>query len=169
MAGKVWRYMVWMLPAWLVLLAAVSCGDTNCMENRSSVPYATFYNDSVVPQRITIDSVSVYGIGQPGDSLLLDTARRVSSTYLPLRDGRDTTRFVIRYEQRNLHPRYKADTLTIVYHSYVKFVSAECGAMFNYIIDSLGYTTWQLASAKVVQQEVNNREMENIQLFYRTR
>ena len=167
--GKFCKYIVLGLPVWLVLVAAVSCGDSNCMENRSSVPYAVFYNDSVVPQRISIDSVSVYGIGQPGDSMLLDTARRVSSTYLPLRDGRDTTRFVIRYEQRNLDPRYKADTLTIIYHSYVRFVSAECGAMFNYIIDSLGYTTWQIASAQVVQREVNNLQAENVQLFYRTR
>ena len=164
--GKILRYITVTLPVWLVICAFVSCNDTGCMENRSSIPYVTIYSDSTVPQPIYIDSLTVYGIGQVGDSMLLDTAMRVSSMFLPLRDNRDTTRFVIRYDQERINPRYKTDTLTLVYRSYVYFASAECGAMFNYIIDSLGYTTYQLQSAKLVRNEITNLSMENIQLFY---
>ena len=93
--GKFLRYITITLPVWLVLIAFISCNDTGCMENRSSIPYVTIYSDSTVPQTIYIDSLTVYGVGQIGDSMLLDTAMNVSSMYLPLRDDKDTTRFVI--------------------------------------------------------------------------
>lgn len=70
------------------------------------------------------------------------------------------------YDQENLNPRYKFDTLTFVYHSYVKFESAECGAMFNYVIDDFRYTTHQLVSATLLTKEIDNLNIENVKLFY---
>ena len=66
----------------------------------------------------------------------------------------------------DLNPRYKFDTLTFVYHSYVKFESAECGAMFNYVIDDFRYTTHQLVSATLLTKEIDNLNIENVKLFY---
>ena len=58
--GKFLRYITITLPVWLVLIAFISCNDTGCMENRSSIPYVTIYSDSTVPQTIYIDSLTVY-------------------------------------------------------------------------------------------------------------
>lgn len=149
----------------LLGIGFVSCGDDGCMENRSSIPLIAFYSDADTTRRVSIDSLMVWGIGQINDSLLLDTAS-VSQFMAPLRDDMDTTRYVLRYDQKNLNPRYKFDTLTFVYHSNIKFESAECGAMFNYIIDDFKYTTHQLVSAKLLTREIDNMNIENVKLFY---
>lgn len=153
------------LVVFLLGIGFVSCGDDGCMENRSSIPLIAFYSDADTTQRVAIDSLTVWGIGQINDSLLLDTAS-VNQFMAPLRDGVDTTKYVLRYDQENLNPRYKFDTLTFVYHSYVKFDSAECGAMFNYVIDDFRYTTHQLVSATLLTKEIDNLNIENVKLFY---
>lgn len=153
-----------------ILIASVvfqACGDVGCMDNRSSIPYITFYSQQSPTQSVVIDSLSVYGIGQRDDSLLFDTIT-AKSLLLPLRNDKDTTRYVLRYDKKNIHPAYKRDTLTLVYHSYIYFASAECGAMFNYIIDSLGYTTYQIVSAELLTKDVRNQSVENIKLYFRT-
>lgn len=149
----------------LPLLCSTACNTEACLESKTSIFSAAFYAYGDSGVKVIIDSVSVYGVGQYKDSLLVDTAN-ISSFQATLRSDRDTTQYVIRYDQHNLNPRYKRDTLTFVYHTYIEFESAECGAMYNYVIDDFRYTTWQIVDARLMTQEFNNQDVENVLLYY---
>lgn len=165
--GKILNCTIFVFCTMIIVLAVGSCSDTGCMDNRSSIPYVTFFSQDSPKSAVSIDSLTVYGIDQINDSVLFDTIT-AKSLLLPLRNDKDTTRFVLRYDQKNISPAYKTDTLTFVYRSYIYFASAECGAMFNYVIDSLGYTTYQIVSAELINVEVRNQSIETVKLFFRT-
>gem|GEM_PF-3718662 len=115
---------------------------------------------------LSVDSISIFGIGQPTDSMLLDSAVAVTQVYLPLRFTQDSTQYVIHYEQQGLSsPRYN-DTLTFVYRSYPYFVSIDCGAMYNFVIDTCRYTRNILDSVSVTVPEITNKNVESIRIFY---
>lgn len=155
-----------LIPAFSLLSGIISCNDSGCMDNRSSIPLAQFYNEEKKSEQLQLDSVTIFGIGQKNDSLLLDSANSVTRINLPFRNSNDTTRFVIRYNiKANVNHQYD-DTLTFIYRSYPYFASIECGSMFNYIIDKYEYTTHTLVSMEVVAPEINNQNNENIRLYY---
>lgn len=155
----------------IVVVVALSmllsgCESSGCHENRSSIPQATLYASNNLTQKIAVDSISVYGIGQWQDSLLLDCAHNISSFKLPFRNDIDTTRYVIRFDMKALaSPQYN-DTLTFVYRRHPYFISGDCGVVFNYYIDNMHYTRNLLDSVALVAQEVNNIEQETIRLYY---
>ena len=60
--------------------ALVSCGDDSCYDNGSSLPLAAFYMDD---NQTTVTGLTIKGIGNPGDSLLLDNSS-AKEIYLPL-------------------------------------------------------------------------------------
>ena len=96
-------------------LVLSNCGSNGCVDNRSSIPLAQFYSYDAQETALSVDSISIFGIGQPTDSMLLDSAVAVTQVYLPLRFTQDSTQYVIHYEQQGLSsPRYN-DTLTFVY------------------------------------------------------
>lgn len=143
-----------------------SCGSDGCVENRNSIPRAQFYSYNNQALALAIDSISIYGIGQPNDSMLLDSAVAVSQVYLPLRFTQDSTQYVIRYLQQSLSsPRYN-DTLTFVYQAYPYFASIDCGAMYNFNIDTCRYTRNVLDSVAVILREITNVDEESVRLFY---
>lgn len=158
------------LAGWLSLCAGAlllgSCGSDGCVENRNSIPRAQFYSYDAQEAALSVDSISVFGIGQPGDSMLLDSAVAVSQVYLPLRFTQDSTQYVIRYLQQSLSsPRYN-DTLTFVYRAYPYFASIDCGAMYNFNIDTCRYTRNVLDSVSVIVREITNVDVESVRLFY---
>lgn len=150
-----------------ILLLLASCGSNGCYENRSSIPMAKFYAYNYPTKTVSIDSISIYGIGQRNDSLLLDCARRVSSLQLPLRNDADTTQYVIRYETKSIpSSSLYNDTLTWIYTRYPYFISGDCGVVFNYAIDTVLYTRNMLDSVAVMVDEVTNQDQETIRLYY---
>ena len=38
--------------------------------------------------------------------------------------------------------------------------------MYNYVIDDFRYTTWQIVDARLMTQEFNNQDVENVLLYY---
>lgn len=156
---------VWVLILWSVLSA---CNDLGCLDNQSSIPLAKLYamNNSPIPQEISIDSISVYGVGQRNDSLLIDSAMNVSQIMFPFRGDVDSSQFVIRYNYSWNSDRRRDDTLTFFYESYIYFASLECGSMFNYTLDSIRYTRHQIDSIRILTPEITNRNVTNFQLFY---
>lgn len=155
---------------WLCLCAGAlvssGCGSDGCVENRNSVPRAQFYSYDAQELPLVVDSISVFGIGQPADSMLLDSAVAVSQVYLPLRISQDSTQYVIRYLQQSLSSPRNNDTLTFVYRSYPYFASIDCGAMFNFSIDTCRYTRHVLDSVAVTVREITNEDVESVRLFY---
>ncbi len=142
------------------------CTGEGCIDNRSSVPLAKFYSYDEQETPLSIDSISIYGVGQATDSLLLDMGMKVSQVYLPLRFTRDTTQYVIRYEQRALSAPQYNDTLTFIYRPYPYFESIDCGAMYNYSIDTCQYTRNVLDSVAVTHPEITNKPDESVRIFY---
>lgn len=159
-----WRLFISMVPAILLLLAA--CGESGCYENRSSIPRAAFYAYNMPESTIAVDSIEVYGVGHPTDSLLVAAASGTSSLYLPFRSDADTTRYVIHYAAQALADTANNDTLTFAYNRFPYFISEDCGVVFNYTITRFEYTRHMLDSAALVTPEVTNEDTETIQLFY---
>ena len=83
-------------------LVLSNCGSNGCVDNRSSIPLAQFYSYDAQETALSVDSISIFGIGQPTDSMLLDSAVAVTQVYLPLRFTQDSTQYVIHYEQQGL-------------------------------------------------------------------
>ena len=53
-------------------LVLSNCGSNGCVDNRSSIPLAQFYSYDAQETALSVDSISIFGIGQPTDSMLLD-------------------------------------------------------------------------------------------------
>ena len=149
-----------------------SCSTSGCLENQSALPKALFYTASVsesgdVTDRIvSIDSIQVWGVGSPGDSLLVDG--RASSTYLPLRSSASSVSFCFHYTQRNLSSSALNDTLTLTYTSNPRFISEECGAMYFYTFTSLSSTRHLIDSVKLTDSLVTNFDKETLRIYFRT-
>ncbi len=155
-----------------ILLLFARCGDTACLDNRSSTPVVALYA-SGTSTAISIDSISVYGVGQVSGTPLVDSVATLSSFDMPLpiitTDAEtDTVSYVIAYNfVDSLYAPYYNDTITFVYSCYPFFDSAECGAMYNYEIVDYSYTTHSfLDYMEVVQTTVNNVDAEHIRLYY---
>ena len=155
-----------------LLLFLTSCSTSGCLENQSALPKALFYTASVsesgdVTDRIvSIDSIQVWGVGSPGDSLLVDG--RASSTYLPLRSSASSVRFCFHYTQRNLSSSALNDTLTLTYTSDPRFISEECGAMYFYTVTSLSSTRHLIDSVRLTDSLVTNFDKETLRIYFRT-
>ena len=52
-------------------LVLSNCGSNGCVDNRSSIPLAQFYSYDAQETALSVDSISIFGIGQPTDSMLL--------------------------------------------------------------------------------------------------
>ncbi len=144
-----------------------SCNNTGCTENQNSLPLAGFYS-MTTHAKIALDSISIGGVNAPGDSLLVNNGRGVSSVYLPFRSSRQTSSFFIHYEQKDLSSPALNDTITFDYTSFPVFVSEECGAMYHYTITNTSYTRHIIDSVSVTDPVITNIEMERIKLFFRT-
>ncbi len=148
-----------------VLLLLTSCSSTGCLENQSSLPLAGFYS-SRTQEGIAIDSLQVWGVGAPGDSMLVDGVAR--NTYLPLRSSMEIASFCFHYDQKELSSPLLNDTITLSYSSQPRFVSEECGAMYFYEIKTLHHTCHLIDSVVLVQPEVNNIDRETMRIYFRT-
>lgn len=164
MAVKKGYIAVLLMAIFAVMLS--SCDSTGCHENRSSIPQAALYAYNAPTSPVSADSISVYGVGQWKDSLLLDCAMGVSTFKIPFRNDADTTQYVIHYDAKSVASDRYNDTLTFIYRRHPYFISGDCGVVYNYYIDTFRYTTNMLDSAALMTKEVNNEEQETIRLYY---
>ena len=68
----------------IAIAALSSCGSSECFDNQSTLPLAGFYSMQT-RTAITVDSLTVYGIGAPGDSILVDNGKEL----LTIADGQN--------------------------------------------------------------------------------
>lgn len=154
--------MTWhnLLVSVVAAAALVACSNEGCMNNRNSIPMAGFYLLDG-EQSISVSKLEVYGIGSPGDSLLLDTARSNHQIYLPLRGDLDRARFA--FASGNL-----ADTLTINYKSWPYFDGEDCGAMWRYELTSVSYNRTLIDSVLITDPLITNIERERLMIFLKS-
>lgn len=146
----------------LILSAAcaaflIACSNEGCLNNRNSIPMAGFYLLEG-EQSISVSKLEIYGIGAPGDSLLLDTARSNHQVYLPLRGDLKCAQFAFRSGG-------VSDTLTINYNSWPYFDGEDCGAMWRYELTSLSYNRTLIDSVLITDPLITNIERERLMIF----
>lgn len=147
-------------------IALASCSNKECFDNQNTLPLAGFYSMQTQSQ-ITVDSLTIYGIGAKGDANLLDNGS-TSSIYMPMPISGDNARFVFHYNATRLNYIELNDTLTIHYNSYPKFVSNECGAIYNYEVKDFTCTNHLIDSVAIPTMEFNNIDIEVIKIYFRT-
>ena len=105
----------------MIIMAA--CSGSECYDNKNYLPLAGFYSSQERPAAITLDSISIYGIGAPGDSILEDSVRGLSQCYLPFRIDEGNTTYVIRYLTGLLGRYHIDDTIRFNYDIEPWFLS----------------------------------------------
>ena len=158
--------MRFLLPIVLVLAALylTACNDDSCYDNGSSLPLAAFYLGN---SQQTITGLTIMGIGAPGDSLLADSSA-LKEVYLPLRASVGTTRYAISRwvgagtpMAQQLH-----DTLTLDYEPIAYFHSAECGAMYNFVLHDVRCTINGIDSVVVITPLVTNSRTPALRIYF---
>jgi len=148
------------------------CANDECLDNKNSLPLAGFYaSDSMAstlkPTAISLDSVTIYGIGAPGDSLLHDSVRGLTRSYLPFQIDKGETQYVIRYHQKELSKFDLADTITFRYDPVPFFVSSACGVIYDYRDVRIETTHWIIDSVTCPLGYIDNADIENIKIYFR--
>ena len=146
------------------LLRLAACGDNSCYDNGSSLPLATCYMGT---SQQTITGLTIMGIGALGDSLIADSSA-LKEVYLPLRASVGTTSYAISRwvgvgtpMAQQLH-----DTLTLDYEPVLFFHSEECGAMYNFDIHHLDYTTNGIDSVVLLTHLITNSRTPALSIHF---
>lgn len=155
------------LAAVAVVSLAGGCTSGECLDNRNSLPLAGCYASLPEPSAVSIDSVSIYGIGAPGDSVLLDSVKSLQQAHLPFRLGTGRTQYVIHYLQRGLPEAASRDTLTFTYTERPYFVSEACGAVYYFEDVKATATSHFIDSVTCPAGRITNRNIENIRIYFR--
>lgn len=146
---------------------ATGCTNSECYDNKNSLPLAGFYSSAEKPQSIALDSISILGIGAPGDSILQDSVRGLSEVYLPFRIDQSSTTYEIRYLSGEAGLLKLKDLITFNYDIVPMFVSQACGAVYYYKITSIDYTKNFIDSVVCPTGEITNANRENIKIYFR--
>ena len=151
----------------LIVWIITGCSTSECYDNQNSLPLAGFYSSQEVPAAITIDSITILGVGAPGDSILQDSVRSISEVYLPFRIDQESTTYAIYYLQGILGEWGIHDIITFNYEIVPMFVSAACGTVYYYKMKSIDYTTNIIDSVTCPTGEITNANVENLKIYFR--
>lgn len=142
------------------------CNSTGCLENRSSIPKAGFYDSA--DRQISLDSVSITGVGVEGGEPINTVGTAISAISLPMRSTKDNTTWVFGYKWKYLAGGTLTDTLSFDYESTPYFASEECGVIYRYRITELRYTTNLIDSIVMVDSLITNVDTEQVKIYFRT-
>ena len=144
-----------------------SCAGSECYDNQNSLPLAGFYSSQEVPVAISLDSISIIGIGAPGDSILQDSVRTLSEVYLPFRIDQNSTTYAIFY-LGGLPGKFGVfDEITFNYDIIPMFVSSACGTVYYYKMNSIEHTDNFIDSVVCPLGEITNANIENLKIYFR--
>lgn len=150
-----------------LVLSAVGCSNEECYENKNSLPLAGFYSSDSVPVAVTLDSLTIYGIGAPGDSILHDSVGSIKESYLPFRIDQESTSYVFRYLGGTPGFLRMADTVTFNYDIVPWFVSSACGVVYQYRMKDIVTTRHIIDSVVCPRGVIDNLNAENIRIYFR--
>lgn len=143
------------------------CNSNECYDNKNSLPLAGFYTSEETPRAISLDSVTIYGIGAPGDSILEDSVRNLSQCYLPFRIDQGSTSYVIQYLSGIAGRLHLADTIVFNYDIVPRFVSSACGVVYDYKINLIETTHLFIDSVTCPEGEITNVSKENLKIYFK--
>lgn len=150
----------------MAFLIASCAEESDCSTKGRPTLNGTFFrlipNDSPTDSTI-LDSVQFLTIRAfYTDSIIFNAETNVSKVYLPLRYTTDSTVFVFQFHEDN--PEL-ADTVTIWHHNTPYFISVDCGYEVKQMITRQQSTRHYLNKIKVVNDNTNTNETENLQLI----
>lgn len=167
--GGTLRILPWTgLAGVAVMVAMSSCSSGECFENKNSLPLAGFYGSGEKPEKIALDSISILGVGAPGDSILQDSVRGLSQSYLPFRIDQGSTTYEIRYLFGEAGLLELNDIITFNYDIEPWFVSSACGVSYRYVMKSIETTHNFIDSVTCPAGVIDNMDAENIRIYFRT-
>lgn len=152
----------------IVLSCMSGCNTSGCADNHSALPQMGFYN-ATTGKPLTLDSLDLWGVGVPNDSMLIKSGQRVQQLYFPLRNNQNETAYCFHYdykEQGLNNPEFD-DILRIRYTTEPYFASEECGAFYIYHITDISYTRHLIDKIEVVDSIINNVDMERFRIYFR--
>jgi len=106
--------------------------------------------------------MTIYGIGAPGDSMLVEGSRNLSEIYLPFNLDSEETRFIVRNDTSGME-----DIITFRYKMEPWFVSASCGVIYVFDIEDISSTGNLIDSVVCPDMRIDNRPGANIQIHFR--
>lgn len=115
-----------------------------------------------------LDSLAIYGVGAPGDTLLSSAGTLISQIYLPMRPTHQSVTWCFDYKWKYLDNPALNDTITIDYTSTPFFASEECGAFYKYRINRLDATSHLIDSVAIVDSVVTNIDKVYLNIYFRT-
>ncbi len=157
------RFPLHIVALILLITAVTACSNDSCSDNGNSLPLATFY---VGNNQQSISTLSIMGIGVPGDSLLVDSMS-VNEAYLPLRASTSTTSYAL-WRPSADGKTSVSDTLTLEYKAVEYFHSIECGVMYNFDIHKVSYTTHGIDSVVLLTPLVTNARTPALRIHFTT-
>lgn len=153
--------------ALVALIALSACNTTGCLENRSSVPLAGFY-DAATKKQITLDSLQIFGADAPADTILSKPGTPISQIYLPMRAAKNNVMWFIQYKWKALDNPNLTDRIDIQYTTKPYFASEDCGVVYHYRITNLQYTRNLIDSIAITDSLITNLDTERIKIYFRT-
>lgn len=151
-----------------IAAAAAACNTSGCLDNRSALPLAEFY-DSRTGSVVSIDSLEVVGVGAPDGDVLSEARPAKSRLYLPMRSTQSSTAWRFIYRQKELEEAGVEDEISFDYESLPYFASEECGATYRYRVRRVAYTTNVIDSVVMTGDSlITNVDAVNIRIYFRT-
>lgn len=144
------------LPIVFLLTGLVSCTTEGCYEDTDSEVLISL-NETEDNNLITVDSITVFGLGMESDSLYKNES--LESLSLPLNPGSDRSVFVI-------INGLKYDTITINYSSRHNFISKGCGYNYLHQIESVEFTRNKIDTILIISNSVTPSDEENLRTFF---
>lgn len=146
---------------------ATSCSSDECDGNKNALPLAGFYNSFLPEQKVSVDSLQIFGKGAPGDSILSEGKSPKSDIYIPFRIDNDETTYIFRYLYRDFIKAGIADTVSFIYTRTPRFVSEACGVSYLFDIREIKTTHNLIDSVTCPQGIITNADIENIRIYFR--
>lgn len=159
MKTKRFSFLRSLLPVLFAGLA-ISCSDEECDGNRNSLPLADFFRSGA--GRVSLESLTIYGDGAPGDSLLSDGKTTINQVYLPFNLDSDESQFVVTDDTSGV-----SDRITFRYDKHPRFESAACGVIYIFDIREIETTHNLIDSVTCPAMRIDNTPGANIHIYFR--
>ena len=141
----------------LITLSLVSCAEEGCQESRIVKVNARFFDKaSNEPMALTLTLKGV-----DNDSLLLNSASKVSMFELFLKQDTSVTAYVLSFPADDVDN----DTLFIRHTNKDKVISMDCGCATFSTIDAVYYTKHTIDSLVLINKAIGTSDEENIRIY----
>ena len=159
--GKFIRNILTGFSVVVISLLMVSCDDEGCIE--SVVSYAAGSIDNSDAESATVNSFSVWQIGQEKDSAMLTNSTSLSGIEILLNPNDDYTALKFNF---NMARDTISDTVTFYYKTRDYFLNIDCGSTTFFDIETILHTGHFITDTEIINPEVTNEKKINFKLYY---